>query len=73
MGEGLGVDDSWDPVSLEQAGRREGGKIRRVERGRRSDRLHNARLGPLHMCSLFLNVCCLFSRFWSFFCVWWGG
>lgn len=32
VGEGLGMDDSWDPVSLEQAGRREGGKIRTVER-----------------------------------------
>lgn len=34
VGEGLGVDDSWDPVSLEQAGRREGGKIRARERER---------------------------------------
>lgn len=29
LGEGLGVDDSWDPASQEQADKREGGKNER--------------------------------------------
>lgn len=29
LGEGLGVDDSWDPASQEQADKREGGKKER--------------------------------------------
>lgn len=66
MGEGLGVDDSWDPASQEQADReREGekksdrGRARRErerERGRQAHRLHNARLGPVLMCFLFWHV-----------------
>lgn len=46
MGEGLGVDDSWDPASQEQADKREGekraieGRVRRErEREREEDRL----------------------------------
>lgn len=40
MGEGLGVDDSWDPVSQEQAGKREGGKKKKtIEGEREEDRL----------------------------------
>lgn len=70
MGEGLGVDDSWDPASQEQADKREGekraieGRVRRErerERGRQAHRLHNARLGPVLMCSLFLHVFFFFN------------
>lgn len=61
MGEGLGVDDSWDPASQEQADKREGEKKSdrgeskarggKRERGRQAHRLHNARLGPVLMFS----------------------
>lgn len=69
MGEGLGVDDSWDPASQEQPDReRERGRKKRAiegeqgergrgrERGRQAHRLHNARLGPVLMCFLFWHV-----------------
>lgn len=67
MGEGLGVDDSWDPASQEQAdrerekkksdrGRAKRERERERERGRQAHRLHNARLGPVLMCFLFWHV-----------------
>lgn len=66
VGEGLGVDDSWDPVSQEQANRERGRKKKKRaiegeqgegrERGRQADRLHNARLAPVLMCFLYRHV-----------------
>lgn len=61
VGEGLGVDDSWDPASQEQADRERGRKKksdrgRERERGRQAHRLHNARLGLVLMCFLFWHV-----------------
>lgn len=61
VGERLGVDDSWDPASQEQADR-EGGRKKSYreskarERGRQADRLHNARLGLVLKCFLFWLV-----------------
>ena len=79
VGEGLGVDDSWDPASQEQADRererekKESGRgrarrerERERERGRQAHRLHNARLGLVLMCFLFWHV------FLKFCEVWWG-
>lgn len=37
MGEGLGVDDSWDPVSQEQAGRERGRKKKRAIEGEQGE------------------------------------
>lgn len=53
-GEGLGVDDSWDPASQEQADKRgrkksKQGESEAREGGRQAHRLHNARLGPVLM------------------------
>lgn len=57
VGEGLGVDDSWDRVSQE----REEKKKSEGERGRQADTLHNARLGPVLVCVVFssssISVC----------------